>query len=119
MAIAETCYRMGSRLHDDEIGGNARARRILTSLREAPELTDVARREQRLRVGGMEVASLKMKSSHQLKQCLVYPEAHVPEAGGPCYTRTMLLSHRRHEKASAESKGHEAYLRDTGQWPQH
>ena len=114
MAIAETCYRMGSRLHDDEIGGNARARRILTSLREAPELTDVARREQRLRVGGMEVASLKMKSSHQLKQCLVYPEAHVPDKGGPCFTRTMLHEYRRTEKAVAEEKGHDHYLRSYG-----
>ena len=51
-AIAETCYRMGSRLHESEIGGNARARRVLASLRDDPELTDTVRRENRLRVAG-------------------------------------------------------------------
>ena len=51
-AIAETCRILGSRLHDDEIGGNQRARRVLTSLREQPELVDTVKREQRLRVAG-------------------------------------------------------------------
>lgn len=111
-AIAEACYKVGSSLQDDEIGGNARARRILTSLRDQPELNDAVRREQRLRVAGMEVASLKMKSSHQLKECLRFPSNPAPqEYDGPVYTRTMLLARRRVEKEADEQRGHENFLR--------
>lgn len=57
-AIAETCRITGSSLRDDEIGGNTKARRVLTSLRDTPELADAQRREQRLRVGQSASASL-------------------------------------------------------------
>jgi len=109
-AIAEACYKMGTSLNDDEIGGNMRARRVLTSLRDEPELNDTKRREQRLRVGGMAVSTLKMKSSQQLKDCLKFPEAHVPTEGAPVYTRTMLLQQRRDEKMKAESDGHDRFI---------
>ena len=56
-----------------------------------------------------------MKSSQQLKQCLAFPEAHVPEPGGPAYTRTMLLSNRRVESNRAEEAGRQQFLRETGQ----
>ena len=112
-AIAETCYRMGTKLHDEEIGGNKRVRRIMTSLREAPELNDGTIREQRLRVGGMAVASLKNKSSFQLKQCLKFPEAQAPE-GGPAFTRSMLLEQRKAERIREEDAGHHHYLRSLG-----
>ena len=115
-AIAETCYRMGTKLHDDEIGTNARARRILRSLREEPEFEDTARREGRLRSAGMAVASLKMKSSHQLKECLALPaRKHEPEADGPVYTRTMLLERRKIENAALEESGRHNFLLQTGQ----
>ena len=114
-AIAETCYRMGSQLHDDEIGGNARARRIMASLRNEPELVDTARREGRLRMAGMAVSSLKMKSSHQLQDCLRFPERTLPpELNGPVYTRTMLLQRRRNENAAMEESGRQNFLRMTG-----
>jgi len=113
-AIAETCHRVGSRLHEDEIGGNARVRRILTSLRDEPELNDTVKREQRLRTGQLAVATLKMKSSQQLKQCLAFPEPHAQPDGGPAYTRTMLLQQRRMENANANAAGRDHYLRETG-----
>jgi len=112
-AIADACHQLGSALTSDEIGGNARARRILTSLREEPELTDTTRREQRLRVGGMTVRTLKQKSSHQLRQCLGEIPTGIPEppkhteAGGgspPGFTRTMLLAQRRMERCIAEEE---------------
>ena len=114
-AIAETCYRMGSALHDDEIGGNAKARRVLTSLREKPELSDDTVREQRMRVGQMCVSTLKNKSSHQLKECMTFPEAHVPEPGAPVYTytRTMLLAQRRVEREQTEKDNHKRYMATT------
>ena len=55
-----------------------------------------------------------MKSSHQLKQCLKFPEPLGREEG-PAYTRTMLLAQRRVENATAERLGHERFLRNTGQ----
>jgi hypothetical protein len=119
-AIAETCYRVGSKLQDCEIGGNAKARRVLSSLREDPVLgqapADLLRREQRLRVGGMHVASLKMKSSQQLKDCLRFPEPYVPPANepGPTYTRSMLLQRRREENAAANDAGRETFMRTYG-----
>ena len=116
-AIAEVCYRVGSQLHDDEIGGNARARRLLTSLREEPDLVNTAVREGRLRMAGVAVSSLKMKSSHQLKDCLSFPEntgTIPPKADGPAYTRTMLLERRKIERAAMEQKGRDDFLNSVG-----
>lgn len=115
-AIAETCYLTGSRLHDDEMGGNTRVRRIMKSLREEPELRDTVKREGRLRAAEMATASLKMKSSHQLKECLALPQRAVPaEENGPVYTRTMLLERRKQENAAREESARQAHLRMTGQ----
>ena len=110
-AIAESCHRMGTRLHDDEIGGNAGARRLLTSLRNEPELEDTARRAQRLRVAEMHVASLKMRSSHQLKDCLRFPQPGEVDGSPRATTRTMLLQKRREERMADEERGSEAYHR--------
>lgn len=115
-AIADHCAQVGSKLHDDEIGGNARARRIFTSLRESPELHDTACRQQRLRQANMAVASLRMKSSHQLKSCLRFPEprADAADHAAPVTTRTMLLQQRAREKAAAETAGRDAFLQSVG-----
>ena len=76
---------------------------------------DAVRREQRLCVAGMEVASLKMKSSHQLKECLAFPHNPSPqEYDGPVYTRTMLLARRRIEKEHEEARGHDNFMRTFG-----
>ena len=114
-AIAETCRILGSRLHDDEIGGNAKARRVLTSLREKPELSDDTVREARMRVGQMCVSTLKNKSSHQLKECMRFPEAYVPEPGAPVYTytRTMLHANRRVEREQTEKDNHDRFMATT------
>ena len=107
---------MGSQLHENEIGGNTRARRIMKSLRDEPELVDTTIREGRLRAAEMATASLKMKSSHQLQQCLALPSRSVqPEANGPVYTRTMLLERRKRENAALEESGRQAYMQMTGQ----
>ena len=110
---------MGTRVSDAEIGGNARARRIFTSLREEPELgtsaVDTKRREQRLRAAEMQVASLKMKSSQQLKNCLAFPTPNAPvDDNGPTYTRTQLLERRRVERAAHEETGREHFLQTYG-----
>ena len=69
-----------------------------------------------LRKAGMAVASLKMKSSHQLKECLALPARKLePEVNGPVYTRTMLMERRKMENAALEESGRQNFLQQTGQ----
>ena len=118
-AIAEQCHWMGSKLQDAEIGGNARARRLMTSLREEPEF-DNMRREARLRVADSMNRSLKMKSSQQLQRCLCAPppdpSTPSPRDGpdSPVYTRTMLLERRRIERAATEEAAEQRFLQEYG-----
>jgi len=117
-AIAETCHTMGSRLHDNEIGANARCRQLMTSLREDPQFEDVTKLGTRLRLASTMARSLKMKSSQQLQGCLAFPEPRQVAPSGdeapPPYTRTMLLQRRREERVQAEQKSQLDFLSTFG-----
>lgn len=119
-AIADACHAIGSRLQDQEIGANARARRLMTSLRDEPEVDDVGKLNTRLRVAGTMAQSLKMRSSQQLKDCLVPPVPQprappsIPEEPPRAHTRTMMLERRREEKIAAEAQSERDYMATFG-----
>jgi hypothetical protein len=112
---------MGSKLNESEIGGNVRVRRLLTSLRDEPELRDTALREGRMRQAALANAALKMKSSQQLKDALIgntgaKPSAEASRASIPTggYTRSMMLEQRKVAKIEMEQTARESFVRATG-----
>ena len=108
-AIAEACYKVGSSLRRRD-RRQARARRILTSLRDRPELNDAVRREQRAaccRDGGRVTQDEVVAPAQGVPQVLSNPAPQ--EYDGPVYTRTMLLARRRVEKEADEQRGHENF----------
>jgi hypothetical protein len=88
---------------------------VLTS---APEVDDAQMINNRLRLANRTNASLRMKSSEQLKGCLRFPEPTPPEpthaagapARAPVYTRTMLIQRRRNEKVQEEVDSEQRFL---------
>ena len=81
------------------------------ALKTNPEVDNAEMINNRLRLANRTNASLRMRSSEQLKGCLRFPEptpavppaaAGAPSARSPVYTRTMLLERRRQERTHDE-----------------
>lgn len=118
VAITARSHYMGTRLQDDEIGGNARARRLMSSLREAPALTDRYTLNRRMNNADVSIRSLKQRSSNQLKECLYGGSLPPPPppADGPVYSRSMLIERRKANTARDAAASSEAFLASTA-WP--
>ena len=115
-AITDRSHYMGTRLHDDEIGGNARARRLMSSLRGELDggqghLTDRYMLNRRMKHADVSIRSLKQRSSHQLKDCLFGSAVEQPRGtgDGPVFTRTMLLDRRKADTARSAAAASEAF----------
>ena len=141
-AIAETCLVAGSALRDSEIGGNRAVRRLMESLKTSPAVDDNEALSNRLRMANRMTASLRMKSSEQLKGCLRFPEpaaagpqqeqqqpasARQPPLGAPppmlpaadaaapaVTTRSALLERRRAERTQQEVQGQQRFHAEYG-----
>ena len=63
------------------------------------------------------VSTLRNKSSHQLKECLKFPEAYMPPAGAPVSTRSELLAQRRVQRETDEKHARNGFLTSCGYEP--